>query len=90
MAWLWLLLLVPALWMVRFVYRIATWRADYVVVENDGSIRDVTPDEQAYLEEEFEPTDSGRPYIKSRYGELTPDGKIGGYLERRDVPRRLR
>jgi len=88
--WLWLLLAIPVLWFAKFVYRITTWRNDYVVVRDDGSIRDVTPDEQAHLEEGFLPADGDRPYTKTRYRQRTPDGKIGGFLERRDVPRRLR
>ena len=90
MIWLWLILAIPTVWIIGLVYRAAVWRADYVHVENDGSIREITADEQTYLEGEFHPNDGGRPYIKTRYRELTPSGAFAGYLERRRVPRGLR
>lgn len=58
----------------------------YVSVESDGSVRELYEDEIEYLSTEFDPGDGARPYIKSRYGELTPDGKIHGYIRRRRVP----
>ena len=58
----------------------------FVMVELDGSVRELNDDEKEYLNTEFEPGDSGRPYVKSRYGSLTPDGKIHGFVERRRVP----
>ncbi len=61
--------------------------ADYVYVEDDGSIRDLAPDEIEYLDTDFLPNDGGRPYIKRRYSERTPNGRLGGYLPRRKVPR---
>lgn len=64
--------------------------SDYVYVEDDGSVRDLDPDEVEYLETDFLPNDGGRPYIKGRYRDKTPDGRLGGYLPRRKVPRRLR
>ncbi len=61
----------------------------YVYVEKDGSVRELYEDEKEYLLEEFSPMDSGRPYIKYNYRQLTPDKKIHGFLRRRDVPRRI-
>lgn len=61
----------------------------YVYVERDGSVRELHEDEKEYLQEEFSPMDSGRPYIKYSYRQLTPDKKIHGFLRRRDVPRRI-
>jgi hypothetical protein len=58
----------------------------YVSIELDGSVRELYEDEKEYLNAEFEPTDSGRPYIKNRYSQLTPDGKIHGFIPRRRVP----
>ncbi len=61
----------------------------FVYVEEDGSARELSADERAYLDEEFEPTDGGRPYIKFNYNEKTPTGSIGGFLWRRHLPRKI-
>lgn len=90
MAGLWIALLVPGLWLARNLIRLLTFKPDYVYVEDDGSIRPVTPDEQTYLETEFLPNDLGRPYIKVRYWEHTPDGRLGGFLHRTDIPLLMR
>ena len=63
---------------------------DYVYVEDDGSVRDLTADDQAYLDQEFLPNDGGRPYIKASYRSRTPSGSLGGFLERQKVPKDLR
>lgn len=62
-------------------------RARFVWVDDDGSARELTADECRYLATPFEGADGGRPYIKSRYKARTPDGRLGGYLERRMLPR---
>lgn len=61
--------------------------SEFVYVEDDGSIRELTPDELGYLARTFLPNDGGRPYIKARYEQKTPDGGLAGYLARRKVPR---
>ncbi|WP_284350401.1 hypothetical protein [Roseisolibacter agri] len=61
----------------------------FVWVEDDGSARELTPDEQEYLGTEFPPGDGARPYIKWRYGARTPDGRLSGFLERRKLPARV-
>lgn len=61
----------------------------YVYVEDDGSARELTPDEREYLATEFMPGDSGRPYIKGYYRQRTPDGHLSGFLARTDLPRRI-
>jgi hypothetical protein len=58
-------------------------------VNRDGSARELTVDEQEYLSEKFSGGDGGRPYIKFRYESLTPDVRISGYLERRQLPARI-
>jgi hypothetical protein len=58
----------------------------YVFVNPDGSARELTADEQEYLNSEFSGGDGARPYIKFRYESLTPDGRIIGFLERRQLP----
>ncbi|MGG8497848.1 hypothetical protein ACQY1Q_15660 [Tenacibaculum sp. TC6] len=53
---------------------------EFVYVENDGTIRELDKDEIEYLQTEFKPTDGARPYIKSKYTQLTPDKKISGFF----------
>lgn len=62
----------------------------YVYVEDDGSARELDEKERQYLRTPFNPTDGARPYVKSRYGERTPDGKLHGYLHRSQLPWRVR
>lgn len=62
---------------------------EYVRVNIDGTVRELYNDEIEYLNEEFHPTDSARPYIKSRYKSLTPDKKMSGFIQRNRVPRKV-
>ena len=62
---------------------------EYVFVENDGSARELASDERAYLQAEHHPADGGRPYVKSWYEARTPDGRLGGYLRRVQLPRHV-
>ena len=61
----------------------------YVHVNLDGSVRELSPDEQDYLSKEFSPGDSARPYIKFSYEGSIPWGSQSGNIERRRVPRKL-
>lgn len=58
----------------------------FVYVEEDGTVREPNADERDYLNEQFEPTDGGRPYIKFNYESKTPDGNISGFLWRCHLP----
>jgi len=58
----------------------------FVYVNQDGSVRELSPGEQAYLSEEFSGGDSGRPYIKSNYKSSDGWGSQSGFIERRQVP----
>jgi hypothetical protein len=62
----------------------------FVYVEDDGTARELEDFEIDYLSEDFHGADGNRPYIKSSYRALTPDGRISGYLRRRDLPRGMR
>lgn len=62
---------------------------EYVYVEQNGTVRELDKDEIKYLEEKFEPTDGARPYIKTSYKDLTPDGKIWGFINRNRVPKNI-
>lgn len=61
----------------------------YVWVDDDGGARELDADEQRYLRTPFDPTDGGRPYVKSSYGKRTPDRRLRGYLRRDQLPRRV-
>jgi hypothetical protein len=59
----------------------------YVYIDDDGSARELTPDEEVYLATEFLPGDGAAPYVKSSYRQRTSTGLLRGYLARRDLPR---
>ncbi|HUQ27183.1 MAG TPA: hypothetical protein VM051_01235 [Usitatibacter sp.] len=63
-----------------------TYARGFVFVNEDGSVRELTAEEAAFLNTEFHPADSGRPYIKSGYNARTPDGRLKGFLPRSEVP----
>ena len=62
---------------------------EYVYVNKDGTVSELNEEDIEYLKTEFSPTDGARPYIKSRYKELTPDKKISGFILRNRVPRKI-
>ena len=64
-------------------------RERFVWVDDDGGARELTPDECRYLATPFEGFDGGRPYVKERYRSLTPDGRMRGFLELRQLPSEL-
>ena len=61
----------------------------YVYVNQDGSVRELSPNEQKYLSTDFHGADGGRPYIKPKYETKNAWGSLSGYLERRRVPGRV-
>ena len=61
------------------VYALAGYRQDAV-------LHDAFIDGRAYLTTEFPPRDGGRPYVKTRYRERTPDGRLAGFLPRVFLP----
>jgi hypothetical protein len=58
----------------------------HVYVNQDGSVRELSQGEQAYLSMKFDPFDGARPYIKSNYRSLDGWGSQSGNMERRRVP----
>lgn len=62
---------------------------EYVYVNSDVTVRELYDDEIEYLNEKFNPTDSARPYIKSRCKSLAPDQKMSGFIQRKRVPRKV-
>jgi len=61
----------------------------FVYVNQDGSVREISGGEQAYLTRRFDPFDGARPYIKSRYWSWDNWGSRSGYLKRYRVPWRI-
>lgn len=62
---------------------------EYVYVNEDGTVSELDKEDIEYLKTKFSPADGARPYIKSRYNELTPDKKISGFIMRNRVPKRI-
>lgn len=58
----------------------------FVYINLDGSARELMESERVYLETEFEPGDSGRPYVKSSYESKDGRGSLSGFIERHQVP----
>ncbi len=61
----------------------------YIYIEDDGSAREIAPDEIEYLETKFHPADGARPYIKLQYESLNGWGNLAGYLPRRQLPKNI-
>ena len=62
---------------------------EFVHVNQDGSVQELSLDERAYLSSEFSPGDGARPYIKSSYKSKDGWGSISGFLRRTRVPRHI-
>jgi hypothetical protein len=61
-------------------------RCRYVYVNEDGTARELHPNERQYLETEFLPGDGAAPHVKQSYGVLNGWGEIRGFLERSKLP----
>ncbi|MGC9986227.1 MAG: hypothetical protein ABSF35_21710 [Polyangia bacterium] len=59
---------------------------EYVWINDDGSARELDAEECKYLTTKFHPTNGGRPYMKFWYESKAPDGRLSGFLRRRQVP----
>jgi hypothetical protein len=65
-------------------------RADeYVYVNQDGTVRELSEDERRYLSQGFSPSDGARPYIKLFYRSRDGWGSRSGFLPRKRVPSRI-
>jgi len=62
---------------------------DFVYVNQDGSVRELSPDEREYLSETFHPADGARPYIKTSYESRDGWGSVSGFLLRKQIPRQI-
>ena len=63
---------------------------EFVYVEQNGIVRELDKEEIEYLNEKFDPNDGARPYIKTSYKDLTPDGKILGFIYRNRIPKNIK
>ena len=66
------------------------WREsafDYVFVDDDGNARELNAEEEEQLSTAFLPEDERQPYIKPQYKSLSPDGRLRGFLRRRQLPK---
>ena len=61
---------------------------DYVYIDDDGNARELDAEEDEYVTSALFPDDEVRFYIKPRYESLSPDGRLRGYLKRRQLPRK--
>jgi len=58
----------------------------YIRVNDDGTARELHPDERRYLEAEYAPGDGNLPWTKRSYDTRDGWGKLGGYMERAKLP----
>ncbi|HEY2343135.1 MAG TPA: hypothetical protein VGH90_08915 [Chthoniobacteraceae bacterium] len=61
----------------------------FVYVNQDGSVRELSPKERDYLSRKFAPTDGAQPYIKRTYASIDGWGSQSGFIKCRRVPPRL-
>jgi hypothetical protein len=62
----------------------------YVYVNQDGTVRELSPGEQVYLSTKFMGGDGARPYIKTSYESRDGWGSRSGYIRRRQVPAQIK
>jgi len=63
---------------------------EFVYMNQDGSVRELSPAERTYLSEGFSGADSGRPYIKSSSKSRDGWGSLSGFIERRKLPAQIK
>jgi hypothetical protein len=60
---------------------------DYIYVDDNGNARELNAVEQEYVTTALFPNEDADQHIKPRYESLTRDGRLCGYLRRRQLPR---
>ena len=63
---------------------------EFVYMNQDSSVRELSPAEQTYLSKEFSGGDSGRPYVKSSCKSRDGWGSLSGFIERGKVPAQIK
>lgn len=59
---------------------------EFIFIDDEGDARELSEHEQKYINTKFEFGDGARPYIKNKYETKTPDGRLIGFLSRRQLP----
>jgi hypothetical protein len=59
---------------------------EYVHVNLDGSVRELSAGEQDFVSRKFQGGDGGRPYFKMSYESRNGWGCLSGFMARRKVP----
>ena len=62
---------------------------DYVYIDDNGNARELNAVEEEFVTTAIFPNDDADRYIKTRYECLTADGRLAGYLRRRQLPRQV-
>ena len=62
---------------------------EFVYVNQDGSVRELSVNERECLSQDYYPADGGRPYIKSSYESQDGWGSVSGFVLRKRVPSRV-
>lgn len=62
---------------------------DYVYIDDEGNARELDAAEHEYVTTALFLPDDGDQIIKPNYDSRTRDGRLRGYLLRRQLPRRL-
>ena len=68
------------------------WREstfDYIYVDDNGDARELSPAEREYASTALFPNEDADQFIKPRYESLTREGRLRGYLKRRQLPRQI-
>ena len=58
----------------------------FVHVNHDGTVREVTDSEQAFLTTTFAPDDGARPYVKAAMEDRDGQGQVSGFMARANLP----
>ncbi len=58
---------------------------EYVYVNQDGTVREVSPEERVSLLQKYAPGDGARPYIKFSYNSLNGWKSMSGFMHRSKV-----
>lgn len=69
------------------------WREsafDYVYIDDNGNARELNAVEDEYVTTALFPDEDADQFIKPRYESATADGRLSGYLKRRQLPRKIR
>ncbi len=69
--------------------RTKKWREsafDFVYIADDGSVRELQPEEEEKLGSLFFVGDEAGFYIKPNYESLNSSGRLSGYLKRHQLP----